>query len=321
MTSTRDKILAKQGLLKNGKPATQQQFTPQQQQQALATATPEQLAKIQALQQQSAALQQQSAALQAQAAAATQASIQAQPTQSLQMMPQPQYQQQPQPQYQQPQQPQYQQQQPQPQPQSQPQPQYQPQAQPPLQPHLQSQSQILSQLQSQSLMNLQPQSRYATSQPTYAAAPQQQTGYAPAPTNGFQMPSLQEIRVQYPGFKSLVLAGAYREGGLQPDTMFMDVPASNHSTQVAGGPVFDFYIVDGGHTLVALRNGATTMTTLFSTNEGEAFHYVMSNGMTIKIDVVWSEAGCALRIFVTRFHIYDITKQLVAWHLRKFAGS
>jgi hypothetical protein len=135
------------------------------------------------------------------------------------------------------------------------------------------------------------------------------------------MPSLQEIRVQYPGFKSLVLAGAYREGGLQPDTMFMDVPASNHSTQVAGGPVFDFYIVDGGHTLVALRNGATTMTTLFSTNEGEAFHYVMSNGMTIKIDVVWSEAGCALRIFVTRFHIYDITKQLVAWHLRKFAGS
>src|SRR5262245_11262405 len=109
----------------------------------------------------------------------------------------------------------------------------------------------------------------------------------------FTMPSLQEIRVKYPGFKALVLAGGFRDGGIQPDTFFSNTPASRHQTQIPGGPAFDFVFVDGGHTLVCLRNGTPSMTTVFSTADGETFHYVMTNGMVIKVDLLWKETSCA----------------------------
>jgi hypothetical protein len=139
----------------------------------------------------------------------------------------------------------------------------------------------------------------------------------PAPGTGFKMPSAQDLRAQYPGFVSLVKAGAFGRGGLQPDTFFAGTPATAHSTSVPGGPLYDFIFADGGHTLAVLRNNNPVMSTLFSTAQGETFLYCMTNGSTFKADLRWEDTGCFLQVHTVRTHPYDITRALIAWHLRR----
>jgi hypothetical protein len=129
--------------------------------------------------------------------------------------------------------------------------------------------------------------------------------------------SVLDLKKIYPGFASLVKNKAFELNGLQPKTVFSNQPAAVYKSYTDGGPMFDFILTDGGHTFVCLRNGYPVITTLFSTIDKEEFHYITSCGIVIKIDLVWHEYTCLLRIFTTRYHLYDITNALVNWHMNR----